>query len=129
MAKFINIGYGDRAGDDCGSEALREAAHAHDARMTAEGALIGMAGDVVQVRNPERAGVQTTAGPYLRSDLPIAGGAVIDAAWLHQGLDVAVVAPTRRLRACDQWRLLLQRDGYQRGRIFKRGDPMQNVAS
>jgi hypothetical protein len=34
----------------------------------------------VQVRNPDAAGVRTTYGAFMRSDLPIAGFAVIDAA-------------------------------------------------
>jgi hypothetical protein len=86
MAKFITIGYGDRAGYDRTSEAVRNAAHAHDAQLKTAGALIGRAGEAVQVRNPEHAGVQTSSGAYLRSDLPIAGFAVIEAADLQEAI-------------------------------------------
>jgi hypothetical protein len=79
MAKFITIGYGDEAGYQRTAQAVRDAAHAQDARLRAQGALIGIAGAPVQVRNPDDSGVQTTQGSFLRSDLPIAGFAVIDA--------------------------------------------------
>ena len=86
MAKFITIGYGDKAGYDRTSKGVRSAAHAHDARLKAGGGLIAVAGEAVQVRNPEHAGVQTAMGPYLRSDLPIAGFAVIEAADLQEAI-------------------------------------------
>ncbi|KQU81040.1 MULTISPECIES: YciI family protein [unclassified Rhizobacter] len=92
MAKFITIGYGDEAGYDRTAAAVRDAAHAHDASMRAGGALIGVAGTPVQVRNHDAAGVQTTAGPFLRSDLPIAGFAVIDATSLQEA--IALVSKT-----------------------------------
>ncbi len=53
MATFITIGCGDRAGYDRAPESLRNAAHAHDARLVAAGVLMGMAGECVRVRNPE----------------------------------------------------------------------------
>lgn len=86
MAKFITIGYGDAAGYARISESMRSAAHAHDARLQAGGALIGVAGEAVQVRNPEQAGLQTATGPFMRSDLPVAGFAVIEAADLHEAI-------------------------------------------
>jgi len=92
MAKFMTIGYGDQAGYDRTPPDIRDAAHAHDARMKADGALIGMAGAPVQVRNPEARGVQTTEGPFLRSALPIAGFAVIEAPDLEAA--IALVAQT-----------------------------------
>lgn len=79
MATFITIGYGDRAGYEQTDPSVREAAHAHDVRLRAAGAMMGVAGDPVQVRNHDGAGVRTTQGPFLRSDLPIAGFAVIEA--------------------------------------------------
>ena len=79
MATFITIGYGDRAGYEQTDPSVRDAAHAHDARLRADGALMGVAGDPVQVRNHDDAGVRTTQGPFMRSDLPIAGFAVIEA--------------------------------------------------
>lgn len=79
MATFITIGYGDRAGYEQTAPSVRDAAHAHDAQLRADGALMGVAGDPVQVRNHEDAGVRQTQGPFMRSDLPIAGFAVIEA--------------------------------------------------
>ncbi len=64
---------------------MRDAAHAHDARLRADGALIGVAGEPVQVRNHDDAGVQTTPGVFMRSDLPIAGFAVIEAESAERG--------------------------------------------
>jgi hypothetical protein len=92
MAKFVTIGYGDRAGYDRTDASVRDAAHEHDARLRAEGALVGIAGEPVQVRNPEAAGVRTTEGAFMRSDLPIAGFAVIEAASVEEA--VAIVAGT-----------------------------------
>ena len=87
MAKFITVGYGDERGYEQTAPPLRNAAHAHDARMKAEGALIGVAGKPVQVRNHDDVGVQTTLGPYMHSCLPIAGFAVIEA----KDLDAAIL--------------------------------------
>ncbi len=53
MPKFLTIGYGDQAGYDRTPAAVRDAAHAEDARLKQRGALIGIAGKPVQVRNPE----------------------------------------------------------------------------
>jgi hypothetical protein len=87
MPKFITIGYGDRAGYDRTALGVRDAAHAQDAKLSAEGALIGMAGKPVQVRNPDGAGVETRDGPFMSSDLPIAGFAVIEAADLAEAIE------------------------------------------
>lgn len=92
MPKFLTIGYGDQAGYDRTPPAVRDAAHEHDAKLKASGALIGVAGKPVQVRNPEARGVETLAGPYMRSELPIAGFAVIDAANLEEA--IALVSKT-----------------------------------
>ena len=92
MAKFITIGYGDEKGYQDTVATVRDAAHAHDARLRADGALIGVALSPVQVRNPGDAGVRTTPGPFLQSALPIAGFAVIEAKDLDEA--VALVAKT-----------------------------------
>lgn len=92
MAKFIAVGYGDSQGYERTDPSVREAAHAHDARLKAGGALIGMAGKPVQVRNHGGAGLQTASGPYLRSELPIAGFAVIEARDVDEA--IAMVAKT-----------------------------------
>jgi hypothetical protein len=86
MPKFVTIGYGDAAGYDRISQPLRDAAHAQDARLQSEGALIGMAGAPVQVRNPEASGPVTQDGPFMSSALPIAGFAVIEAADLAEAI-------------------------------------------
>jgi hypothetical protein len=80
MAKFVTIGYGDRAGYDATEASVRDAAHAHDERLRADGALMGIAGAPVQVRNHDGAGVGTTDGAFMQSHLPVAGFAVIEAA-------------------------------------------------
>ncbi len=54
MPKFVTIGYGDEAGYNRTPQGLRDAAHAHDAVLRERGALMGIAGKPVQVRNPER---------------------------------------------------------------------------
>jgi hypothetical protein len=93
MPTFITIGYGDRAGYDRTPEPLRAAAHANDAALVSRGALMGTAGGCVQVRNPEDAGVVRTAGPFMRSDLPLAGFAVIEAASLDEAVRLISRSP------------------------------------
>ncbi len=44
MAKFVTIGYGDQAGYDRTSPAVRDAAHAQDARLRQRGTGMGVAG-------------------------------------------------------------------------------------
>ena len=58
MPKFVTIGYGDRAGHDRAPKEVRDAAHAHEAELQKRGALMGVSGAPVQVRNPLAAGVQ-----------------------------------------------------------------------
>ena len=93
MPKFITIGYGDRAGYDRTPALLRDAAHAHDAQLVAQGALMGIAGACVQVRNPEDRGVQQQAGPFMRSDLPVAGFALIEADSLEEAVQLVSKSP------------------------------------
>ncbi|MDB5424986.1 MAG: transcription initiation protein [Phenylobacterium sp.] len=87
MPKFVTIGYGDRAGYDRTPRPIRDAAHEQDARLRAEGALIGIAGKPVQVRNPDAAGLETREGAFMSSALPIAGFAVIEAADLAEAIE------------------------------------------
>jgi len=87
MPKFITIAYGDRAGYDRTPQPVRDAAHAQDAKLHSEGALIGIAGTPVQVRNPNAAHLETTDGPFLSSALPIAGFAVIEAVDLAAAIE------------------------------------------
>jgi len=93
MAKFITVGYGDERGYERTEPSVRDAAHAHDARLKAGGALIGVAGTPVQVRNHDNAAMQTTAGPYMHSSLPIAGFAVIEAKDLHEAIMLVSKSP------------------------------------
>lgn len=92
MAKFMTVGYGDERGYERTERPLRDAAHAHDARLKARGAVIGVAGTPTQVRNHADTGVHTTAGPYLQSALPIAGFALLEAADLQEA--IALVSKT-----------------------------------
>ena len=93
MPKFITIGYGDQAGYDRTPEAIRQAAHDHDASLRKRGVVMGIAGTPVQVRNPENTGLQTKDGPYLSADLPIAGFAIMEAKDLDEAIALAARSP------------------------------------
>ncbi len=93
MAKFVTIGYGDQAGYDRTNAAVRDAAHADDARLRQAGVDMGIAGTPVQVRNHEAAGVTTEDGPFMSSPLPVAGFAIIEAATLAEAIDIASRTP------------------------------------
>ncbi|NJO32034.1 MAG: transcription initiation protein [Rhodospirillales bacterium] len=87
MATYITIGYGQPADYDRTPQDVRDAAHAQDARLVEDGALVGIAGAPVQVRNPNADGAETQGGPFMSSDLPIAGFAVIEAASLEEAIE------------------------------------------
>jgi hypothetical protein len=93
MAKFVTIGYGDRDGYDRTDPPVRDAAHAHDARLRGEGADLGIAGPPVQVRNHGAAGVEREDGPFMRSALPVAGFAVIEAASMAEAVRLVAQTP------------------------------------
>lgn len=93
MPTFITIGYGDESGYERTDPSVRNAAHVHDARLQADGALMGVAGTPVQVRNPDDSGVETVQGPFLRADLPIAGFAVIEAANVQEAIEMVSATP------------------------------------
>jgi hypothetical protein len=93
MTMFVTIGYGDREGYDRTDQAVRDAAHAHDARLRKTGAVMGVAGQPVLVRNHDAAGAQTENGPFLQSSLPVAGFALIEAASLREAIEIASQAP------------------------------------
>ncbi len=80
MATFITIGYGDRAGYVQTDPSVRDAAHAHDARLRADGVLMEWPVIPFRCAKHDGAGVRTTAGPFMRSGLPIAGFAIVEAA-------------------------------------------------
>ena len=93
MPKFITIGYGDQAGYDRTPQDVRDAAHEQDAKLVSEGAVMGIAGAPVQVRNPNAAGLETRDGPFMSSALPIVGFAVIEAASLEEAIDKVSQVP------------------------------------
>jgi hypothetical protein len=93
MAKFITVGYGDEKGYEQTDRAVRDAAHAHDAQLRARGALMGVVGAPVQVRNHDAAGMQTTSGSYMHSSLPLAGFAVIEAKDLDEAIKLVSNTP------------------------------------
>lgn len=93
MPKFITIGYGDQAGYDRTSKPVRDAAHEQDAKLRADGALMGIAGQPVQVRNPDAAHLETRDGPFMSSAMPIAGFAVIEAADLAEAIEKVSQVP------------------------------------
>jgi len=86
MPRFITIGYGDAAGYARTPRPVRDAAHDEDAKLRSEGALMGIAGTPVQVRNPEARGIETSDGPFMSSALPVAGFAIIEAADLDEAI-------------------------------------------
>ncbi len=92
MAKFIAIGYGERAGYERIDKTAQDAAHAHDARLQRCGVLMGIAGKPVQVRNPGAGQLKTTGGRFMTSTLPVAGFALIEANSLAEAIDL--VSPT-----------------------------------
>ena len=93
MPRFVTIGYGDQAGYDRTPQAARDAAHAHDAALLRRGAIVGIAGPPVQVRNPDAAGVQTEPAAFMSSPLPIAGFGIIEAADLAEAISLVSQTP------------------------------------
>ena len=93
MPKFIAIGYGDREGYDRTAKNVRDTAHAHDEVVQKSGALMGIAGLPVQVRNHEAKGVQTEDGPYMIAELPLAGFTVIEAPTMAEAIKIMSQTP------------------------------------
>ena len=93
MPMFITVGYGDREGYERTPEAIRSAAHAHDASLARQGVLMGIAGSPIQVTNPEASGVHTRAGPFMSSALPLAGFAVIEAENIEAAIRMVSQSP------------------------------------
>jgi hypothetical protein len=93
MPKYVTIGYGDQAGYDGTAPDIRDAAHAHDDELRRRGALMGIAGMPVQVRNPDAAGVETEEGAFLASSLPVAGFAIIEASDLDEAIALVSKSP------------------------------------
>ena len=93
MPIFVTIGYGDEAGYLRTDPQVRAAAHDNDATLVKAGATIGIAGQPVQVRNPEARGIATTEGRYMSSQLPVAGFAIIEAKSLEQAIEKVAQSP------------------------------------
>ena len=93
MPKFVTIGYGDQEGYDRTPVAIRDAAHAHDAKLKEDGVLMGIARTPVQVGNPNAAQVETTNGPFMTSALPVAGFAIVEAANIAEAIDMVSRTP------------------------------------
>jgi hypothetical protein len=93
MPKFVTIGYGDRKGYDHTAAAVRDAAHAHDARLRESGVVMGVAGAPVQVRNPDAVKIETQSGPFMTASLPLAGFAIIEAANLAEAVTIVSKTP------------------------------------
>lgn len=93
MPKYVTIGYGDQAGYERTAPEVRAAAHANDDELKRRGALIGIAGPPVQVRNPDAAGVHTENSAFMSAPLPIAGFAVIEAASLAEAVKLVSRSP------------------------------------
>jgi hypothetical protein len=93
MAKFVTIGYGDRAGYDRTDPDVRDAAHAHDARLRQDGVDMGVVEQPVQVRNHDAAKLTTEAGPFMSSELPVAGFAIVEAETLAEAINIVSRTP------------------------------------
>jgi hypothetical protein len=93
MPHFVTVGYGDRAGYERTAPAVRDAAHRNDEQLRDAGALMGVAGAPVQVRNHDCGGIGTTDGPFMRTDLPVAGFAMIEAADLDEAVRLVAETP------------------------------------
>jgi hypothetical protein len=93
MPTFVAIAYGDQEGYDRTEDVPKERAHEHDAWLVRRGAVMGVAGSPVQVRNPGDRGVETVTGPFMRSGLPIAGFTLIEAADLEEAVQLVAKTP------------------------------------
>lgn len=93
MAKFVTIGYGDEDGYNRTDAAVRDEAHAHDARLRAAGTDMGIAGAPVQVRNHDGAGTTVASGSFMSSALPVAGFAIIEAATIDEVIQMVSKTP------------------------------------
>lgn len=93
MPRFLTIGYGDERGYESTDVNVRDRAHAHDAWLTEQGAVIGIAGAPVQVRNTGGKGVTRVEGSFLHSDLPVAGFGLLEASSLEEAIDLVASTP------------------------------------
>jgi len=92
MARFVTIGYGDEAGYERTAQQVKDRAHGVDEAMREAGAVSGVAGKPVQVRNHGDAGTTTEDGSFMTAGLPVAGFGLIEAADLDAA--IAMVSGT-----------------------------------
>lgn len=93
MATFITIGYGDEAGYERTTTQAKDAAHVHDAWLVERGAIVGIVGSPIQVRNHQNRGTRTDEGAYLKSDLAIAGFSLIEASTREEAVELVAKTP------------------------------------
>lgn len=93
MPTFLTIGYGDQDGYDRTDSGVRDRAHEHDERLKARGARISRAGTPVQVQQPDGTSLERRDGPFMKSDLPIAGFAIIEADDLDHAVELVAHTP------------------------------------
>ena len=93
MARFVAIGNGDREGYDRTDPSVRGAAHEHDEKLRRHGAVMGIAGSPVQVRNPDGSRSKRAKAPTLNSSLPVAGFALIEAESLEEAMRIVAGTP------------------------------------
>ena len=93
MPKFVTIGYGDQEGYDRTDARVRDEAHAHDARLLEAGAVAGVAGAPVRVRNHDDAGVNVESGSFMSSALPVAGFGIVEAATIEEAAQMVSKTP------------------------------------
>lgn len=93
MPRYIAVAYGDLAGYEKTPVDLRSAAHAQDRKLQHEGALIGVAGVPVQVRNTCGTGLKTEPGTFMSSPLPVAGFSIVEAVDISQAIKMIAQTP------------------------------------
>ncbi len=93
MPRFVTIGYGNEEGYNRTPKEIRDQAHAYDDKLAVAGAVIGVAGSPVQVRNTEAQGVDTRNASFMSSPLPVAGFAVIDAKDINEAIKMVSQVP------------------------------------
>jgi hypothetical protein len=93
MSKFLTIGYGEESGYAQTDPCILAAAHANDERLQADGALVGIAGPPVQVRNHRAAQVEIEQGPFMSAPMPVAGFALIEAATIDEAIELVSGSP------------------------------------
>jgi hypothetical protein len=93
VATFVTIGYGDQDGYDRTDAAVRDEAHAQDARLLEAGAVLGIAGPPVRVTNHDDAGTAVERGSFMSSALPVAGFGIIEAATIEEAVRLVSKTP------------------------------------